>query len=90
MATSTQAMTWRQLKEQVAALTEAQLDMKVMWAGEEIGGFVVKVEVLTEDHINPSGEALEPRSFYGSEADDEPVVAPEGQPILHVDEWFED
>lgn len=22
---------------------------------------------------------------YGSEADDEPVVAPEGQPILHVD-----
>lgn len=68
-------------------MTEAQLDMKVMWAGEEIGGFVNKIEVLTEDHINPSGEAWEPRSMYGPEADDEPVVAAEGQPILHANEW---
>jgi hypothetical protein len=58
------AMTWRQLKEKIATLDERQLDMKVMWAGEERGGFVQAVDVLDEDHINPSGDAWEPKSVY--------------------------
>jgi len=58
------AMMWRQLKDKIATFDDAQLDMKVMWAGEERGGFVQAVDVLTEDHINPSGDVWEPKSVY--------------------------
>lgn len=45
------AMTWRQLKEKANKLDERQLDMKVMWAGDERGGYVQYVEIIDEDQI---------------------------------------
>lgn len=80
-----QAITWRDLKTQVDAFSEAQLDMRVLWCAEDDGGVVVQIEILDEDHINPSGDAWEPRSHYGADYEDEEIVAVKGQPVLHVD-----
>jgi len=80
-----QAITWRELKTLVASLSEDQLDLKVMWCAEDDGGVVTQVEILDEDHINPSGDAWEPRSHYGADYEDEEIVAVKGQPVLHVD-----
>ncbi len=81
------AITWRELKTLAVSLSEAQLDLKVMWCAEDDGGVVTQVEILDEDHINPSGDVWEPRSHYGAGADyeDEEIVAVKGQPVLHVD-----
>lgn len=78
-------ITWRDLKNQVNTFSEAQLDMRVLCCAEDYGGAVVQIEVLDEDHINPSGDAWEPRSHYGAEYEDEEIVAVKGQPVLHVD-----
>lgn len=82
MSVTVTTLTWRELKDQIGSFTEDQLDTKVMCSD---GGFAMQIEVMAEDHINPSGEGWEPRSLYGSEADEEPVVAAKGQPILVVD-----
>ncbi len=79
-------MTWRELKAEIEKLTDSQLDMKVLWCGVDRGGVVNSVEVLQEDHINPSGDAWEPISAYPEYADEEPIVGVKGQPILHVDD----
>jgi hypothetical protein len=60
--TEKKGITFRELKEAVNAMDDAQLDLRVLWAGDERGGVVHMVDILQEDHINPSGDCWEPRS----------------------------
>jgi len=64
MKTEKKGMTFRDLKAAIGEMDEAQLDLRVLWAGDERGGVVHMLDILKEDHINPSGECWEPRSVY--------------------------
>jgi len=83
--------TYRDLKIAIEALTDEQLDMPVYWCGEGRGGTVYDFDVLTEDHVDPSGDGMEPISAYASDPDfqeieaSEPIVAYKGQLLLFVD-----
>lgn len=68
-------ITYRQLKEKIDALSEEQLDMQVVWLGDECGGKVVALDVLEENWIDPEGDGLCPESSYKESFDE----AEEGQ-----------
>ena len=79
-------ITYGELKEFLAALTEDQLAQEVKILGESDCWRISGVEILTEDHINPSGDGMEPISAYkDAEYDDydKEVVAPKGSVFLH-------
>lgn len=57
------------LKTQLEKLTPEQLQQPVRWSGEMRGGTIDTVWVLSEDHINPSGDGLEPVSAYDDDDD---------------------
>lgn len=59
--------TLEQLKAILDTLSPEQLKQPARWAGEARGGKIDTVWVLTEDHVNPSGECLEPVSAYKDE-----------------------
>jgi hypothetical protein len=95
------AVTYAELRDQLNRLTPEQLGMTAVWCGEDRGGAVRFLEVLAEDHINPSGDGMEPLSLYAKERAaeqditveeaerliraEERVVAPKGQLLLVVD-----
>lgn len=56
-----------------------------LW-GDGVGGVLYAYEVLSEDHINPSGEGAEPISVYnGEDISNEPVVLSAGTLMLWGD-----
>lgn len=63
------AMSFRDLKAELNKMTDMQLDCPVVWWGEDRGGFISRVEILTEDHGNPSGDCVEPLSSYRDDYD---------------------
>lgn len=65
------AMTFRELKAELDKLSEQQLDKPVLWFGEERGGKIARVEVMTEAHGDPSGEGMEALSTYRDEHETE-------------------
>lgn len=85
-------MTYAELKAKLDAMTPEQLAMKVRWWGDERGGVVHEVDVLTEVWVNVETEGYAPVSSFG--ADDEiaegirggewPTLEA-GTPILVVD-----
>ena len=81
--------TWKDLKEFANSLPETELDKKVRWWGDEIGGTIKSAFVLNEDYGDQGGHCLEPRSVYVNErnyeADEFKVDLPKGTPMLKVD-----
>ncbi len=47
----TKAITYRQLRDQLATLRDAQLDSVIIWWGEERGGYIGGVQILEERYI---------------------------------------
>jgi hypothetical protein len=80
-----------ELKARLDQMTPEQLAMPVYWVGEDRGAPIVGLEMLNEDHINPSGDGMEPLSAYADDEDfeaikaEQPVVARKGQLLLLVD-----
>jgi hypothetical protein len=62
-------MTYRELKDELAKLSDSQLDQKVILVNEDGQWAVEMVWVLEEDYINPSGEGMEPVSMYADDPD---------------------
>lgn len=84
-----QKFTYRTLRDTIATLTDEQLDMEVIWAGDGRGGKLSGIWVVEEDQINPSGDGMEPVSAYDDDSDfdasDEPIVCEKGTVILIED-----
>lgn len=84
---------WSDIKEFVNSLTEEQLSQEVIFWGDENGGGIYSIAITQDDLINPSGDGVEPLSFYmNSEnsddietAKEEPIVIKKGTIILEVD-----
>lgn len=82
---SPENVTWRNLKEILATLSDEELDQKAMIWYEESGGNVSEIYITTEDFINPSGDGVEPVSLYEDEdLLNEPVIINKGTLILVV------
>jgi hypothetical protein len=64
MSTATTPFTYSDLLTQLQALTPEQLSQQVRHINECTQGTVTGLWVLEEDHIDPSGEGLEPASNY--------------------------
>lgn len=95
------AITFAELKLHLDAMTPEQLAYPVMWRGEERGGPVIRIKILEDDQINPSGDGMEALSGYvdavmedegisREEAErvaraEESIVAHKGQTLLLVD-----
>lgn len=57
--------TYKDLFEQLKTLTEDQLSQEVRTCGlDRAGAPIEMVWIVEEDQINPSGEGMEPISFY--------------------------
>jgi hypothetical protein len=85
-------MTYGDLKRGLSELTDEQLKQDVRVSGEEHSARVCEMWILEEDHINPSGEGMEPVSAYlddpeyGQEfVDGEVIVAKKGTVLLVED-----
>lgn len=79
--------TYQDLKNLIDTLSPEQLLKEVICCGEEtMGGRVEKLWIVEEDHINPSGEYMEPISSYKDDPDIdlemEAIVCAKGTPIL--------
>jgi hypothetical protein len=76
-----------QLKAALDKLTPDQLKQPVRWSGEERSGKIETMWVLTEDHVNPSGDGLEPVSMYEDEPEaiEAETRTPAGTVLLLVD-----
>lgn len=83
---NSKGITWRRLKKFCDSLTEDQLKKKVWIWGNEWGGTICDLDILKEDHINPSGNGVEPVSAYIQEYPDilesEEIIFNKGQAIL--------
>ncbi|HRY53018.1 MAG TPA: hypothetical protein P5142_00240 [Spirochaetia bacterium] len=86
-------MKYRELKEQLSALTEEQLEQEARTAGELKTEKIESVWVLEEDYIDPFGEGAEPVSHF--EPDDDftaddiattPRAASKGDVFLSLEE----
>lgn len=77
-----------ELKTALDALSVEQLMQPVRWCGEERGGKIDTMWVLTEDHVNPSGDGLEPVSTYKDEPEaiEAETRTPAGTVILLTDD----
>lgn len=79
-------MTYRDLKNILSTLNEEQLSTQIFYSGDSTAGKISEVWITEEDQINPTGEGLEPVSFYSDDKDfdleSEFVVFKKGTPIL--------
>jgi len=86
-------LTWAQVKAFCESLTAEELSEDVLVWGDEKGGMAFAISRTNDDAINPSGDGLEPVSFYANSEDPddreiaeyEPVVMKKGSIILEVD-----
>ncbi len=87
-------LTLRQLRDELNALDDVQLDRAVRWWGEERGGTVKRVDVLGEDYVCPDDrDGYMGRSDYVEgdpdgvvpDADHDMPVLPAGTVLLVVD-----
>lgn len=86
---SEKSITWGQVKEQLNHFTDQQLSQSLFFWGEGKGGNFSSLQVLTEDHVNPSGEGCEPVSVYEYDQElleGEPIVFTKGTIILELNE----
>ncbi|SHF17272.1 hypothetical protein [Chryseobacterium vrystaatense] len=84
---SEESITWGQIKAQLYYFTEDQLSQNVVFWGDCKGGKFSALQVLTEDHINPSGEGCEPVSLYANDPEyieGEPITFAKGSVILEL------
>lgn len=90
MATETKKpLTWRELRDALSNCTNEQLDATVKWWGEERGGVVKKLDVLSEEWITlDDRDGYQPRSdFAGQDLDEDEIDGrmPAGTMLLAVD-----
>jgi hypothetical protein len=91
-------ITFGELKAKLESFTPEQLAQKVMWGGEDRGGYVGEVHVFEDDQVNPSGDGWENAADYRKqlledgetpeEADrivESEIVLHRGSPVLFVD-----
>jgi len=77
------SMTCGELKQFLSTLTEDQLAQEVKVSGEKDCWWISGTDILTEDHINPSGEGMEPLSDYADDDEcDKTIVATAGTVFL--------
>ena len=74
-------MTYRKLLINLSNMTDDQLDQEIKVLAETSNFKVGGLLILEEDHINPTGECMEPVSDYPSYVD-EIVVAKKGDVYL--------
>ena len=79
-------MKYRELLKALSELTDEQLDQTVFVMDEEDCRALSRVLILDEDHINPTGESMEPVSGYADDPDyaDEEIVAHKDDVFLLV------
>ena len=86
----TKAMTFRELRSELAKLNNHQLDEPARFWGDDIGGTISKLMVLDEEFICiDGGVGMSPRSTYldGDFTEDEiEARLPAGTPILSAEE----
>lgn len=85
---SNKKLTWYELKKFCNNLDGKQLGKDVLIWGEEKGFTASGTFLVPEDFINPSGDGLEPVSFYKDEPEillEEKVVIEKGHPVLLID-----
>lgn len=86
-------LTWADIKDYANSLSDEELKQPVRYCGEYKGGEVYSIYILNDDFINPSGDGIEPRSYYAESedpddremAESEPIVLPKGSILLDVD-----
>jgi hypothetical protein len=91
-------ITFGELKAKLDTFTPEQLAQRVMWGGEDRGGYVGEVHVFEDDQVNPSGDGWESAADYRKqlledgetpeEADqivEAEIVLRKGSPVLFVD-----
>lgn len=87
-------MSYRVLKRKLALFTEEELDQEVIVLFEGGSYKLEHIIMLEEDHINPSGDGMEPVSFYKDYPEvlaEEPIVAHAGDVfITKFDPIYED
>lgn len=75
-------LTWGEIKEILDKATPDQLQSKALIWNKEQGGILSEFYEATENHINPSGEGVEPVSIYKDDEDldvsEEPIVIQKG------------
>lgn len=84
---------WSDIKDFVNSLSEEQLQQELIVWGDEKGGGIFSIAIAQDDLINPSGDGVEPVSFYANseDADDretaenESIVISKGSIILELD-----
>lgn len=57
-------MNYKELKDKLNQLTPEQLQMDVLFWGENVSGEITNLLILEDDYINPSGEGCEPLAGY--------------------------
>lgn len=82
--------TWYDLKKFCNSLKPEQLGHEVKAWGEYKAFTLKGVEELEDDMFDPSGEGMEPVSFYKDSEEweqvkDEPTLAVKGEPRLIID-----
>lgn len=84
------ALTLRELRDALNALTDEQLDRDAIWWGDERGGKLTGIKGLEEEYITlDSRDGMSPRSTYDEEGDytEDEIEArmPKGQVVLLSD-----
>jgi hypothetical protein len=88
MSNIKEELTWYQLKKFCNNLTGKQLGKKVLIWGEKAGYTASGKFIVPEDYINPSGDGVEPISFYKDEPEllaEEDIIIEKGHPVLLID-----
>ena len=89
--TNEKKFTWYDLKKFCDSLSGKQLGYEVKAWGETKAFTLKGVEQLEDDMFDPSGEGMEPVSYYKQDSEqweqvkDEPTLAYKGEPRLIID-----
>lgn len=90
-------MNYRELRDQLNALTAEQLEQPALAYNEDYTMRIHKVDIIQEDMVNPSGEGAEPASLYCLGCDDpecessdssahgESIIAKKGDVFIELD-----
>lgn len=79
------AKTWQDIKDFANSLADHQLELPVIWWGEEKGGKVAGLTILQEDYY-AGDEFLEPLSSLEPEdMDNYSLAHVAGQPVIDLD-----
>lgn len=85
-------LTWKEVKEILNSKNEEDLETKALfWKIDNdnckiTGHSIEEILEAEEDHINPSGEGIEPISHYeGEDVSDEPVIYKKGSLLGLID-----